>query len=233
MGRKIWLGALVATIMVGTTAARGPGLSNARKILFLGNSITRHPPLAEIDWRGDWGMAASAAEKDYVHLVTAAVAKRAGGEPEVLVRNIADFERGYADYDVDGKLRDAFAFDADLVVLAIGENAPEFAAAEDGARFQAAVEKILQGVRVGGKRPIVVVRGCFWPSEAKDERLRAAAEKTGAIFVDIAALGRDPANAASSERPFKHKGVAAHPGDRGMRAIADAILAAVEKSEAE
>lgn len=233
MGRGIWLGGLVATFMIGTAGAEGPGPSDVHKILFLGNSITRHGPLAEIDWHGDWGMAASAPEKDYVHLVASAVAKRAGKAPAVMVRNVADFERGYADYDVDGKLKESFAFDADLVVLAIGENVPELASDEEGAKFQAAVGKILKGVREGGMRPIVVVRGCFWPSESKDRRLRAAAEEAGAIFVDVSALGRDPANAASSERPFKHSGVAAHPGDRGMKAIADAVVAAVEKREDE
>ena len=37
------------------------------RILVVGNSITRHGPLAEIGWERDWGMAASAPEKDYFH----------------------------------------------------------------------------------------------------------------------------------------------------------------------
>ena len=61
--------------------------------------------------------------------------------------------------------------------------------------------------------------------------LRAAAKDADAIFVDVGDLGRDPANAARSERPYKHDGVAAHPGDRGMKSIADAIVAALDAAE--
>ena len=39
------------------------------KILFVGNSITRHGVLEEIGWLNDHGMAASSIDKDYVHLV--------------------------------------------------------------------------------------------------------------------------------------------------------------------
>ena len=56
--------------------------------------------------------------------------------------------------------------------------------------------------------------------------------------MDIGHLSKDESNYARAERDFKHKGVAAHPGDRGMQAIADAILEAIhgqkspQKSEA-
>jgi len=63
------------------------------KVLFLGNSITKHGPKADIDWTGNWGMAASAETKDFVHLVTAALAAKSGEAPEVMVKNIADYER--------------------------------------------------------------------------------------------------------------------------------------------
>ena len=55
--------------------------------------------------------------------------------------------------------------------------------------------------------------------------MRQACADIGGTWVDISSLSRDPANTASSERKIEHAGVAGHPGDRGMRALADALFA--------
>ena len=118
--------------------------SAIRRILFLGNSITLHGPNADIGWTGNWGMAASSEDKDYVHLVTSSLAQHIGARPQIMVRNIADFERNYATYDVDQKMRDLFAFDPDLVILAIGENVPPLGTEDAKAQFKAGVMNILK-----------------------------------------------------------------------------------------
>lgn len=200
--------------------------SAIRRILFLGNSITLHGPNADIGWTGNWGMAASSEDKDYVHLVTAALAQHTGTKPQIRVRNIADFERNYAAYDVDGQLKDFFAFDPDLVVLAIGENVPALDTESAKQEFKAGVMSILR-CALARRHPRIVVRSCFWPDAAKDQILREACQEAEAILVDAGPIGRDPANAARSERLFKHDGVAGHPGDQGMKALADAIIYAV------
>lgn len=69
------------------------------RIVFIGNSITLHEKAPQIGWHNEWGMAASAAEKDYVHLVTAEIERRLGCKADVRVRNLADFERGFKTYD--------------------------------------------------------------------------------------------------------------------------------------
>jgi len=88
------------------------------------------------------------------------------------------------------------------------------------------VMKIL-GCALAKRHPLVVVRGCFWADAAKDQVLSQACREAGGIFVDAGPLGRDAANAARAERSFAHDGVAGHPGDRGMKALADAITQAV------
>ena len=199
----------------------------AARVLFLGNSITLHAPKPDIGWTGNWGMAASAEEKDYVHLLAADIAKAAGAPPRTMVRNIADFERGYDAFDVATGLKAALEFRADIVVLAIGENVPEPATDDARAKFAAAFARLLAGLKQDGQ-PAIFVRSSFWPDAVKDDIMRQASADAGAMFVDIAALGRDDSNAASAERKIEHAGVAGHPGDKGMRAIADAIFAAIQ-----
>jgi len=199
-----------------------------RKILFLGNSITRHGPAQAIGWSGNWGMAASAKEKDFVHVVVSSLAKATGTTPQVMIKNIATFERQYASYDVEGNLKDAFEFGADLVIVAIGENVPNLDSEEAKTRFAGSLRKLL-GRLTADNRPAIVVRSCFWPNRAKDEILKQSCRAVGGIFVDISELSKDESNYARSERKFAHGGVAAHPGDKGMQAIADAILGAIKE----
>lgn len=203
----------------------------AAKVLFLGNSITLHAPAPGIGWTGNWGMAASIEEKDYVHLVTADIAKAAGMRPQTKVRNIADFEREYETFDLAAGLKAELEFGADIVVVAIGENVPEPTNDDARMKFAAAFARLLATIKEHG-RPAIFVRSSFWPDASKDEIMRKASADAGLTFVDIAALGRDETNAAKAERKIEHVGVAGHPGDKGMRAIADAIFAAIQKRAA-
>ena len=232
---RIWtslllIGLLLALVESAFSAVGAPKIGGLRvgKVLFLGNSITLHGPKPDIGWTGNWGMAASAAERDYAHLLVAQIAKTAGVAPQMMVKNIADFERGYETFDVAAGLKAEMDFGADVVVVAIGENVEEPVSDHAKAKFAVAFSRLLAGIAGGGKAT-VFVRGSFWQSPAKDKIMRDASTVAGATFVEISALGRDPSNAASAERKIEHAGVAGHPGDKGMRAIADALFASIEK----
>lgn len=200
----------------------------AARVLFLGNSVTLHPPLPSIGWSGNWGMAASAEEKDYVHLVTAQIARAADAKPETRVRNMAEFERLHDTYDIAAALKAELDFNADMVIVAIGENVPALGSDAAKAKYAAAFSRLLAEIKKHG-RPAIFVRSCFWHDPVKDEIMKQASAASGAAFIDIAALGRDESNAAGAERQIEHAGVAGHPGDKGMQAIADAIWATMRK----
>lgn len=197
-----------------------------KKVLFLGNSITKHGPKADIDWSGNWGMAASAEAKDYVHVFTASLVQKQGSAPEILVKNIADFERSHQGYDFAAKLKEAIDFQADLILLAIGENVPALKTAEENAQFQADVTALLKSIQ-GNRKPTILVRSCFWADAAKEGALRGACDAVSGVYVDISALGKDKSHFGKAEREFKNAGVANHPGDKGMAAIAEALMTAL------
>ncbi len=208
-------------------AANACAQAKLQKILFVGNSITLHGPKADIDWHGNWGMAATSEDKDYVHLVTKALAAKQGATPVIMVKNVADFERNHLGYDIAGKFTDAAAFKADLIILCIGENVAALKTPADQAKYQEQVTALLKTLK-SNPQAAVIVRSSFWANAAKDTAMRQACDAVGGTFVDISALSKDEQNYARSERPYKHAGVANHPGDRGMAAIADAILKAAK-----
>jgi hypothetical protein len=150
--------------------------------------------------------------------------------PAFLVENIADFERQFPTYPVEEKLKKFVDFKPDLVIIAIGENVPALTTEESRAQFLSSVSKLLKMFQANGN-PTIVVRSCFWADAAKDSILKQATADVGGIYVDISKLGRVEANFARSERQIAHAGVAGHPGDQGMKAIADAILDAIKKAE--
>lgn len=212
-------------LMVATT-----GYSGTERILFLGNSITLHGPRTEIGWTNNWGMAASAQDKDYVHILARAVATHTKTAPSVMVENVADFERHYETYDL-AKLKKDIDFKASIVIVAIGENVPAIASEEAKTKFKASVLKLLKALK-GSNNPTIIVRSSFWQNKTKDEILQQACQEAGGVFVDISNLSKDESHFARSERSYAHSGVAAHPGDKGMQAIADALLAALKNAKA-
>jgi lysophospholipase L1-like esterase len=203
------------------------GALKARRVIFLGNSITLHGPAPGIGWTGNWGMAASEEARDYVHLLLHDIAKAAGATPRSMVKNIAAFERGYDGFDVAEQLKAELAFRPDIAVVAIGENVAELATEAARAKFAAAFARLLATLQQNGQ-PAIFVRSSFWPNAVKDDIMRKASAAAGVTFVDIAALGSDASNVAKAERRIEHAGVAGHPGDKGMRAIADAIFSAMK-----
>ena len=148
--------------------------------------------------------------------------------PEVKAKNIADFERNLDAFNVTEGLKDELEFQADLIIVAIGENSAALATDEAKLRFKTSFDKLLAELKRHGD-PTLIVRSQFWADAAKDERMKQACLDAGGTFVDISKLGADEANFARSERKFEHAGVAGHPGDKGMQALADELWKAIQK----
>ena len=82
------------------------------KVLFLGNSITRHGPAENIGWLGDWGMAASCKENDYVHKFVGLL-ERGGKNVSFCVANLSGWERSRDMSLLESRYAVALEFNAD------------------------------------------------------------------------------------------------------------------------
>lgn len=221
---------------VGASVVRicNDGEGSPYRIVVLGNSLSHHAEAPDIGWHHNHGMAASAPSKDYVHLlfgmVEDALPER---RVEMLVYNIASFERGFDSYDF-GTLDALRGFRPDLLVLQIGENV-----SFDGVRtpelFAAKYLELINSFRTDGS-PEIVCATTFFPSDTILAAITSAAAETGAKVADTSRLTTvDPENFARNEAGYpgdrsvwKVEGIGMHPGDVGMRNIAEIIFNCIE-----
>ncbi len=193
------------------------------KVLVYGNSIALHGPSAAIGWTNNWGMAASARERDFAHLVVAGLEKKLGRKADLRIRNLAALERNFTtNIATVAEIKADAAWSPDYVVIAIGENSPSVNAGNEAAyrKFLADIARPFAALKT---KPKVVLRSPFWTNAAKAKCTKEAAEEVGVIYVDAGHLGTKAENKAIGL--FWHTGVANHPGDLGMKRLADLILA--------
>jgi hypothetical protein len=210
----------------GTAASIRLGHMEADRILFFGNSITYHPPKPEIDWTGAWGMAASDASHDYVHLLTGDIAAAAGATPETMATYNLDWEQNYSAYNYGvSSFQSQLALRPNIVVVAVGENVVSLATSQSQDSYAAAFRTLLTQFKNDGN-PTIFVRSEFWADPTKDGIMKQVTESMGGIYVDLDNPGANPLYAASSElgNPWHATGFSSHPGDAGMQAVAESLF---------
>lgn len=193
------------------------------RVLFVGNSITLHGILPEIGWNRLCGMAASEERADYVHLLMSMLAK---DHPDIsyAIAQAAEWEREY--WNPEHALSEialAHEWDADIIIFRLSENTPPDALAKHD-YLQATVD-FAHWLDPMNKAGFVFTDG-FWPNPQKDLVMYQAAKALNGCFVSLSDLGcRDDMKAIGL---FEHSGVANHPGDKGMAAIAERLYSVVK-----
>ena len=197
------------------------------RVLVYGNSIALHAPKADIGWTNCWGMAASAREKDFAHLVVSGLEKRLGKRADFRIRNLATLERNFTtNIATVAEIAADANWKPDYVVIAIGENSPNIdkSNADSFQKFLADIARPFVK-----NRAKVVLRSPFWRNPAKASCTAKAAAEVGAVYVDAGHLGDLDENKAIGL--FAHGGIANHPGDLGMRRLAELILSGFAAAE--
>lgn len=220
--KSILLSGVVSVLTAASSLTAAPVVE---KLIILGDSISKHGPAVEsLGWSGNWGMAASSEDKDYVHLFLARLTESQGGKaPQLIV-----FAEGGGTITGKGAVKDKIqAVGADLAVIQLGENDKDVSVAG----YKAPYEAIIQGLKAGNPNVRIFCFGVWGQANAngpKDMPIRELCKQYGATYVSLEAANRDPANRAGAEKRFTHAGVNWHPGDKGMQAYADALWQAYQ-----
>ena len=188
------------------------------RILFAGNSITLHGPKADIGWDGNWGMAASCPEKDYVHLLMKKI-EALHPDASHCICHVSDLERKYQNPEPYMKDNDSVKdFDADIIIFRFVENCPALDfCAEDFRKFYASLAEFLNP----NHRANIIFTTGFWHHPG-DEVIQEVAKEFHSPCVMLGDLGDSDDMKATGL--FWHDGVASHPGDQGMEQIANRIF---------
>ncbi len=195
------------------------GYSN---ILVLGNSITIHP-ITSI-WWGNWGMAASIRENDFVHKLQTKI-NLINPFDTVEGVNIADWERDHITYD-KSNFDTYFTTERDLVIIRIGENV------SDETGFDTSVQALIDYIKIKAPSARIAITGVFWADVSKDAILSTAAITNGLPYTELSSLdiaenkssiGATVYDEEGNPHLVNDAGVAIHPNDTGMAAIADKI----------
>lgn len=191
---------------------------SGKKVMFVGNSITLHSLRPEIGWNFEHGMAASCIENDYVHIL----ADKINGlvpDSSFCICQVAEWEREYKNGDSTLHLfENAGNFEADIIVVRFLENCShkDF----DSPAFKKNMISLLNFLNRSGKAKFVFTTSFF--KHPGNDVIEEYAKETASPFVYISDLGeRDDMKAIGL---FEHEGVANHPGDLGMRTMAERIF---------
>lgn len=191
------------------------------KVLFVGNSITRHMPLESIGWTGDWGMAASCEEKDYVHQTVRLLEEKLGEPVNFCVAQAAEWEVHYE--EGEKPLLEYYIpardYRADIVIIRIGENVNREKDKLNPCR--GSFEKMVEFFASNPDARVIVTDN-FWDIPQLNVQFEAVAKEHGWTFVKIGDLEKDERTMAKGL--FWHEGVAAHPSDYGMLKIAERLV---------
>lgn len=200
---------------------------NAPKILFVGNSITHHAPKPEIGWNHDWGMAASSRENDYVHRVISGLKER-WGPVNYCVAQAAIWEQDFPNGQalLQTHYLAARAFEADWVVIRLGENVPP--QLRETVDIKPCYEQMISFFASNPNAKVIVTDN-FWAKEAFDKQLAEIAKEHGYLFCQLHDLSED--QRTMSLGLFEHRGVSLHPGDFGMECIARRILMTIQNGK--
>ncbi|WP_214070567.1 SGNH/GDSL hydrolase family protein [Mucilaginibacter sp. dw_454] len=187
-------------------------------VLILGNSITRAKTDPVYSWTGNWGMAATVADSDYVHILSRKFLAL-NNRCDTAATNIAGFEIFPEAYSIDDSLRSYRDSKPDLIIIRIGEDVP---ADFDSVVFNKRYSDLITYFKTGNPDVHIYAVGSFWTGRTAIDNVM----KKYSAFVSLSKLGEDMSNYSWGLYP--NPDVQFHPSNKGMREIAAVIWKGVD-----
>ena len=197
--------------------------NNGKRFMFVGNSITLHSIAESIGWHNRCGMAASSVENDYVHICEKELLEKYP-DASFCICQVCEWESSYKKgSDELYRYENARNFNPDVIIMRAVENCSykDF----DKNIFLTEYDKLISYLNFSGKAKIILTTS-FWKHPA-DEAITEYAKNNFLPLCELGDLGELDEMKAIGK--FKHSGVAQHPSDKGMRAIAKRILKEFER----
>lgn len=194
------------------------GGGDGLKVLFVGNSISKHGPKPEIGWTNDCGMAASSIDKDYVHL-TAAKIRQYHPDMSFAILQVAEFERTFETKDIYTDYKEAIDYKADIIIMFFGANvSKEYDKQENPAvKFGEKYEELRNALNSHGTAKVYHSEG-FYMRPVLNAEKKAACERLGDTYIELG----DIVTREDTHGKFNH------PGDKGMEEIANLFFKYIE-----
>ena len=195
--------------------------------LAIGNSITLHG-IADYWWVSDRGMAATSAEKDYVHIVKDYLERTKGKVNSYIFTYVIWEGQSNDRAETLCFLEPYLDKRLDLITIQLGENASNIDT------FREDFSELIKYIRQRVPNAQIIIVDDFWENNERSEIKKSVAQEFGLSLADLSDIQGDQSyfcgmgtviySEDGQEHVVDHEGVAQHPGDRGMKYIADRII---------
>lgn len=198
-------------------------------VLCIGNSITYMPQSTTIGWKGDWGMAASKKDKDYVHLLEKKL-KDINPQSSVSCVNIVRWETNPT-MNIDTLLHKELG-GKDIIIFRLGDNV------QNVDTFRIGLQRLIDYCFQHSSR--IIISGCFWKRMYTESVLISLARTNHLKYVPLFWIGEIYGKSTYCQGrevffdtegdPYQanHRAFYLHPNDKGMEMIAETLFDSLE-----
>lgn len=200
------------------------------KIIFIGNSITKHERKEDLGWYFNHGMAVNDKNKDYVHNLMKMLEIKS---ENAYIRNFYPFEtKPNSALGLINSLDGINSADPQIVIIQLGDNVSLgegdiFSKLINGYEFLLNYDLLIKNISKNDKSNKVYCISTWWEQPLVDFIIKLSCFINKQNYVFIGDIYNDKNNKDRLKVDFQNVGVDIHPKEWGMLMIANRIFKAI------